>query len=628
MSSSYFCGIPYTPSNQWELRLSSPAATGSQLMTPSSRQHHDVVPHLKALNFFVDVYNEHHTCCWPRTLFDTHVGRAAEAVYSLAESACSARQHRRKDSAVFKDSGEETEEEESKDASPAVYVNHVMHVAEQLFRAQQEKVPRAPQARRIVYHGAVPPVLRCSPNSDSIVYVLQGQIELHHRCQRNTGGKAEEENSAESDAPPGQRRHCACRYVPRADALARDVFPPFLVMAPSGACAGFVDSEAGSASATSEWQASPLVLALESIAQADAAPTRHLGGLTAEAAVNGDDLWCATYSPFSWICSPLGNAHVSSLIRSTAAVLHVPRRGSRVSRSVNTNTKTSTTAFASHQRDGGRGRRDGDQNDTITSSTELPPLHLAFDLYRTVYTSPAAQQHVLRELETAHLYKPHITQILRFGFGGSGSSGATAAGEEEESLQEVTAERLAAVYARRPSLLMRHLEATLSVTNTAATSFIADASVVKVGEGTATEGASARLSSPPRKVPRSTPTADLENSRVREEASGSCGREKPCVGLAHLALLRTAAPIARELCTLPRSTTLVSVLRKRSQQRPQGEENEDVAGEAKNAGHRRDGWPLRIGFGDVNGEQETCVAKLSSLDTLRDLAEALRRVSR
>ncbi|KPA86281.1 hypothetical protein ABB37_00508 [Leptomonas pyrrhocoris] len=620
-----FCGIPCTPPNQWELQFQPLIVDGASEASRTDA-HHVVAPQLQSLDFYADFYNEHHTCCWPRTLFDTHIGEAAEAV------ACASAKIHLKEGSSFSpseggnvaggvDGNGQYNRKETAGNQADVYLQHVIQVAEQLFRAQLEKPPRAPHARRIVYHQAVPPVLRCSEHGDSLVYVLKGQIVLRHCCHCCDP----HETSPTRNGCYSESKEHRCSHAQRPDALARDIFPLFLLMVPSAECAGYLDSEAGSASESNEWRAQPMVLALESVSQANQAPeATEMSGDCSE----GDGRrrsgprWCAVYSPFTWLCNPLGNQRVSSLLRTNAAVTRVPRRPPHTrSTPLFSSRRGRTSPFPAEapQRGGKGGRSNGGG-----VGADLSPLTLAFGLYATVYTSPAAKQHILAEVHTRLLYVPHVTQAVRFGFGGS--TGADGEAAEENAAQ------LALARSRRPKQLMRLLESTMKYrAATPNSEVIVAAEDVKGEEGKdndagpshGTTHASHDCISPPRKASRRHAQQEVTPiTPAHQERSPVV--EVPAVRTSFVGTLRTARPVARELCAVSRSTTLVSVIRKMSQPTQTGEGGCGQKLQACGQRDGKEGWPLRVQMDRADKTPE--VVELSPLHTLQDVANALRRV--
>lgn len=639
--SSEFCGVPCALPNQWELHLQllSRWHTNSDVVTaPASseaQQCSRLVPQLRSLNFYADFYNEHHACCWPRTLLDTHMGQAAEA---MAHESVSER------AGTCLSSQDETTSPAGAVALPGrtdVLMQHVSQVAEQLFHAQQDTLPRAQRARRIVYHCAVPPVLRCSGRGDSLVYLLEGQMVLWHRCRGSASAEKRKDNGTCKRARPAGGGY-ACTHAQHSDALARDVFPLFLVMAPSTECAAYVDSETGSASEASQWRSRPLALALESVTRADEEPFKNCddsdgegepsvgnesGGKCQCAGVS----WYATYSSFSWLCNPLGNQHASSLVRTNATVPRVQRcRLPTKSGAAPVHKKGKRSAAG--QLFGGDGATT-DRGNSVSSNSGtgavaefLPPLSLAFDLYATVYTSDAARRHILTEMQASQFYTPHVTQTMRFGFGGSASAEAEAA--------EWQAGQLAAARSRRPGQLMRLLETkmkcrALITPCSSARSCVTDAEahdeVGNVGTSTAAVGERNDNDddSPPRKAachtfPESDSTGQAQSSWQVFEV--------PCVRTVLLGTLCTRRPVTRERCAMSKGTTLVSVLRKRSQcegsvaasvvQKPTADEPR---------GAPKEDWPLRVRLD--SGTSVSPMVVLSPLSSLQDLSNAFRSVS-
>ncbi|KPI90226.1 hypothetical protein ABL78_0608 [Leptomonas seymouri] len=621
----HFCGIPYTQPNQWELQLP-PLADDGRAGASNAEAVGALTLQLPSFDFYADFYNEHHTCCWPRTLFDTHVGEAAEAVErGCAEDKFGA-------DATFSPAEGEGKagefEGSQQDSSRArrnikadVYVKHLIQVAEQLFGAQQEKPPRAPYARRIVYHNAVPPVLRCSEDSDAFVYVLQGQFVLQHCCRRRCSAELlQERRDFGCDCTEQQ-----CTHAQRMDALAGEVFPLFLIMVPSADCAGYVDSEAGSASKSNGWRAQPLVLALESVTPTDPAPTEtkdHEKSNQGDEHRRGDPRWCATYSSFTWQCNLLGNQRMSSMVRTTAAVARVPRRRPRTRPaalfSLRREGKSPSDSVGLEQLNSQGGCRSSDG-----VAANLPPLSLAFDIYATVYTSKAAKQHVLSQMRASRIYVPHITRTIRFGFGGSTSA--------DGEVVEMNDEKLALARSRRPKQLMRLLESSITLRSVLPDNKASAPAEVDVRDeeggnhaGDLVHAPQECCCFPPRKTPCCVAQQE-ESQRTSAHPQQTCVVAEPCVRTSFLGTLSTVQPIARELCVLPRSTSLVSVLRKRTQSEPGRGGTHQQKREACVQRDCSGGWPLRVKI-DVAADAER-VVELSPLHTLQDLANALRDVS-
>jgi hypothetical protein len=607
-----FCGIPCTLPNQWKLDIHIPVVESAPQSSPPVWRN-VVTPQLQSLDFYADYYSEHHTCCWPRTLLDAHIGQAAEAVSQISVD------HRRDryDSVAGKCKGEA--DDAGRDIScttqllgsgnhARVFTQHIIQVAEQLYRAQQERRPRAPHPRRIVFHNAVPPVLRCSDRGESLVYVLQGQVVLCHVCKRLPSTR--QPNG--SPAWQGQNASCRgqwCTHAQLSDAVARDVFPPFLIMAPSQECAGYFDSEVGSASDSNRWHSKPLVLALESITRTGDA-TQQLkcddnASVHVATVSDGVACWRAAYSPFTWLCNPLGNAQVSPLVRTGAAVTRLPRRCAH--------SRTSKELFQQHKKSSSL-RFSSD--DGSGSGGSLSPLPIKFAIYATAYTSTAAKKRILAEMGTSQLYIPHVTQLLRFGFRGGDT------GEESE-------EQLSLARSRRPRQIMHLLESKLKYPiSEAGNADAAQVSADALAEADdkvrgPVEHSHDGESCPPFKVPRKKGCDEASTARGAVPGSSQVA-EVPCAQMVLLGVLRTTRPVVRERCVMPKATTLSAVIPKTQRPEHQGdgtaENNTDGSGQQSTKG----GWPLRITVDRPS--DASAVVTLSPLSTLQELASALRRV--
>lgn len=459
MSASHFCGLPCTESNAWEVHQCAPGF---------SLEIHE-------LQFCADFYNAHHACCWPRLLLDTHLGRAAAEMKAAGTSSAAAER-------------------------VTFYTDHIATVADQMFAAQQATLPRAPSVRRVLFHDSVPPVLRCHAQSDGGVYVLRGQLRLRHRCVLPLSSplppQTAEQQGTHEAAP-------ACTHGATADALARDVFPLVLVMAPSETCASHVDADPPTASAATAWRAKPLVLALQSVTQepptaagtqsSDTTPgtQQGLGQRTAE--------WCARYTPFLWVCNPAGNQCRSPASRGG------PSKG--------------------------RGRQLKDaQGDGATS---LTPLRLSFTVHASQYTSASARLRVLEAIESGDTYSLHVTKRVRFSLAAPEVYERAVLGAEREALNQARG--------RRTRQLMRFFDHTARGPGGGATP--------EHPKRRRTESMAAGLSP----ASSDTPTQ-------------SC-RGVPLVTTSLVGHLGTAHAIRCEWCRLPRATTLASVLAPRSASR-------------------------------------------------------------
>ncbi|KAG5491162.1 hypothetical protein JIQ42_01059 [Leishmania sp. Namibia] len=553
MSSVFFCGIPHSQPNAWEVHQAAPVATsqGYQSISHFTLELHE-------LRFYVDVYNEHHTCCWPRLVLDAHLGKSAKAV-AHAETASAASQGVER---PFLGSSAVTEG--TAGASLSLYIDHISDVMKQLYRAQREKVPRAAYARRALFHQGVPPVLRCHEHSNSFVYVVSGQLRLFHSCRRGTvlnGHRCDE-----------HRR--GCTHGPTADHLARDVFPLVLIMAPGDDCAEYVDAEPPVASAATQWRTKPLVLALESVEAAQSLPTAEAGKV--------DEVWCAAYTPFTWICNPLGNQKVSVLIKSTAATRRMPRTQSQ---DAVKSASSKRAAMAKHVQ--ARGNEAGDL---------LPPLRLSFAVYAALYTCEAAKERVVQSLVSSDVYNLHVTKGMRFGLGGADLYKRAVLGTDEEALLHARS--------RRPAQLMRLLDEKLECVVHGA--WGASGPGKKPNTGSA-DGASREAVRP---AALQLPGGEDDSRPPWTEGEAGCqvSHLVPLVTVHHIAQLCTARPIEREWCLLPKSITLTSVLR-----RP------------RSSASSHSGWPLRVMRHTSEGS--THAVELSSLATLQELAAALRRMS-
>ncbi|KAG5466864.1 hypothetical protein LSCM1_01041 [Leishmania martiniquensis] len=553
MSTVFFCGIPCSQPNGWEVHQAPPAAAlqGYPGTAQFSLEVHE-------LNFYADVYNEHHACCWPRLVLDTHLGQSAEEV-AHAQAARSASRGSEGPFIV-----PPSVADGAADASSALYMDHVCAVMKQLYMAQLEKVPRAAFARRALFHQGVPPVLRCHEHSDSFVYVMSGQLRLFHRCRTGSWRKGR--------PCEGHRRHCT--HGPTADHLARDVFPLVLVMAPADDCAPYVDAEPPVASAATQWRTKPLVLALESVVAVQSRSPEEAG--------EEDEVWCAAYSPFTWVCSPLGNQKVSVLIKSTAALRRMPRTQPH-----DAVKSAATKRAAMARRPPPTGSELGDP---------LQPLGLCFTVYASLYTCEAAKERVFRSLASSDVYNLHVTRSMRFGLGGPDLYKRAVLGADDEALSHARS--------RRPAQLMRLLDEKLQlVTDTASRASESDMTgTAAAGHGATREVARPQMS----KIPR------RENDGEPPSTGGDAGSQEtrfvPLVTAYRIAELRTVRPIEREWCRLPKSITLASILR-----------------QPTSSASPHSGWPLRVGRHTSDGSAPA--AELSSLATLQELAEALRSVS-
>lgn len=626
--SNKFCGVPCSPLNSWELQLCGPAMETDAEFPASNTHSRLFTPQLQSLQFYADFYNDHHACCWPRTLLDTHMGLAADAIST--PNVTSTRKRERSDAmeperaeSGSDKGGRGTDERETgavvEEAKRRSYVQHVIQVVEQLASVQRLKTPRGPHARRIVYRQAVPPVLRCSESNDGLVYVLQGRIQLLHTCQHSLPSK--------SSGEAGQRQHSAsaqrsvCTHPCDVDGVARDVFPLFLVMAPSDECALFVDSEAGSACEATQWKSQPIVLSLESVRSGEnpRTPTNEselssqfslptpVSGITDEPIS-----WCATYSVFTWIVNPLGNQYVSSLVRSVASDSRASRRRGKVTGTAKNNARKSAL------------------HSTAQEPGFLAPLLFSFDLFGTVYSSTAAKRHILTEVEKYEFYTPHVTQAIRFSLGKHHRKEAEVAGDAPALRDEVSEAQVRLAYARRPQQLMRLLDTTMKVPASCT-----DSSAAPAG--------SSFTSSDTRSLEngwRDTEVAGtLRNSNASLLAAASISEngdamrathprdvqqqteEVPCVQTVWLGTLRTTRPVARERCALARATTLAAVLPNVPPQ------DSNVERKMCNNTHVADSerWPLRLS--NVDGSAPSAKIDLTPLSTLQDLANALRGVS-
>ncbi|CAG9582636.1 conserved hypothetical protein [Leishmania major strain Friedlin] len=505
MSSVLFCGIPHSQPNAWEVHQAPPAT--------ALKSHHDS-PHFSLevheLKFYADIYNEHHTCCWPRLVLDAHLGKSAEEV-AHAQAAVTAAENVKQ--TFF---GPSAAAADAAKASLSLYTNHMAEVMEQLYMTQQEKVPRAAYARRALFHQGVPPVLRCHEHSDSFAYVLSGQLRLFHSCRLRTSVSDHQFDGRES----------RCSHGPTADDLARDVFPLVLIMAPGDDCALYVDAEPPVASAATQWRAKPLVLALESV-EPVGSPSLDESGVEHE-------VWCGAYAPFTWICNPFGNQKVSVLIKSTAAMRRMPR----------TQKHDTAKSAASTQKAIARQIESPD----TTAPASLQPLQLSFIVHASQYACEAAKERIVRALASSDVYNLHVTKCMRFGLGGADFYKRAVLGADEEALSHARS--------RRPAQLMRLLDDKLEL--------VADATsrVTKPEErlhSSFADGASREsVGSPSLKVPRH--EGDGEPPSSAADAECSLPRLVPSVAAYPIAQLCTRRPIEREWCRLPKSITLASVL--------------------------------------------------------------------
>ncbi|CBZ30834.1 conserved hypothetical protein [Leishmania mexicana MHOM/GT/2001/U1103] len=535
MSSVLFCGIPHSVPNTWEVHQAPPA---TNLKGHHGRSHFSLDVH--ELKFYADFYNEHHTCCWPRLVLDAHLGKSAEEV-AHAHSAVAASENLKR---TFL--GPSAAAEDTTEASVSLYTDHVAKVMEQLYMAQQEKAPRAAYARRALFHQGVPPVLRCHEHSDSFVYVLSGQLRLFHSCRIRNWVSDHQFDERES--------HCS--HGPTADDLARDVFPLVLLMAPGDDCAAYVDAEPPVASAATQWRTKPLVLALESVETVHS-PSLNEGG-------EEHEMWCAAYTPFTWICNPLGNEKVSVLIKSTAAMRRLPRAQKH---------DTATSAAS---------KRSAMTQQIESPAAELPvslqPLWLSFTVYASEYACEAAKERIMRALASSDVYNLHVTKGMRFGLGGADFYKRSVLGPDEEALSHARN--------RRPAQLMRLLDDKLEL----------------VTDAPSREA----VGLPSLKVSRHESDGEPPSTAAGEECQSP--RLVPSVVTYRVAQLCTVRPIEREWCRLPKSITLASVL-------------PGPAGITPS----QSGWPLRVLPHASEGADP--VVELSSLATLQDLAAALRSVS-
>ncbi|CAJ1012218.1 hypothetical protein Q4I28_007531 [Leishmania naiffi] len=547
-----FCGIPHSRPNAWEVL---------QVPPPATWKDEDDTPHLSLevheLKFYADFYKEHHTCCWPRLVLDAHLGKSSEEV-AHAQSTSTASEDLGRTSP-----GPSGAAEDAAGASLALYVNHVAEVMEQLYRSQLAKVPRAAYARRAVFHQGVPPVLRCHEHNDSFVYLVSGQLRLFHRCRPRKLVRAHQVDECES----------RCTHGPTVEDVARDLFPLVLIMAPRDDCAAYVDAEPPVASAATQWRTKPLVLALERV--------EVVGSPSLDEAGEEDQVWCAAYTPFTWVCNPLGNQKASVLAKSPAAMRRMPRTQQH---NAVKSTSSKRTAIAQHLT----------LPDTELGDS-LQPLCLSFMVYASQYTCEAVRKRVVQSLASRDVYNLHVTKSMRFGLGGADLYKRAVLGTDEEALSHARS--------RRPAQLMRllddQLECVVNGTSKAADS--EEKRNITSGDGATREF----VGSPPLKLPRH--EADGEAPLRAGDVKCQLPRLVPSVTTYPIAQLCTMRPIVREWCRLPRSTTLASVLpRPTSITSPHS------------------GWPLRVRRHSNEGSAH--VVELSSLATLWDLAAALRNV--
>ncbi|CAJ1993096.1 hypothetical protein conserved [Leishmania donovani] len=555
MSSVLFCGIPHSQPNAWEVHQAPPATA---LKGRHGSPHFSLEVH--ELKFYADFYNEHHKCCWPRLVLDAHLGKSAEEVaHAHAHAAGSAAENLKR---TFLESS--VAAEDAAEASLSLYTDHMAEVMEQLYMTQQEKAPRAPYARRALFHQGLPPVLRCHEHSDSFAYVLSGQLRLFHSCGSRSWVSDHQFDGRES----------RCSHGDTADDLARDVFPLVLIMAPGDDCALYVDAEPPVASAATQWRAKPLVLALESVDPVRS-PSLNEGG-------EEHEMWCAAYTPFTWICNPLGNQRVSVLIKSTAAMRRMPRMQ-----------KHDTAKSAASKRSALTRQM---ESPGAGASASLQPLRLSFIVHASQYACEAAKERVVRTLASSDVYNLHVTKCMRFGLGGADFYKRAVLGADEEALSHARS--------RRPAQLMRLLDDKLELVTDATSRTTKPEERLNSSSG---DGASREsVGSPSLKVPRHEADGEAPSTAAGAECQLPC--LVPSVATYPIAQLCTMRPIEREWCRLPKSITLASVL-----PRPRG------------ITPSHSGWPLRV-LAHANDCSDP-VVELSSLATLQDLAAALRSVS-
>ncbi|GET92800.1 hypothetical protein, conserved [Leishmania tarentolae] len=553
MSSGFFCGIPHNPPNAWEVHQG-PAA--KPLKGPYGSPSLSLKVH--ELTFYADFYNEHHTCCWARLVLDAHLGKCAEEVAHANPTVFVPQTPKQ----TFL--GPSAETEDTTATSLSLYTAHVANVMEQLYLRQQEKVPRAACARRALFHEGVPPVLRCHEHSDSFVYVLSGQLRLFHSCRIGNW----------TNNPQGDGYQNRCSHGPTTDDLARDVFPLLLVMAPEDHCAQYVDAEPPVASAASQWRTKPLLLALESV---ETVPPR-----TGNEGGEEQKLWCAAYTPFTWICNPLGNQNVSVLFKSTAAMCRMPRTQKQ---------DTAKSAAATRHRMPQKFQsREAEPRDS------LQPLRLSFIVYASQYACETTKERILQALASSDVYNLHVTKTMRFGLGGADFHKRALLGVDEEALSHARS--------RRPAQLMRLLDEKLEVVTQATwrTRNTEESLNTSSGDNVSREP----VGSPSLKAPRHEGNEDPPSPVDRAECA--LPRLVPSVATYRIGKLCTTRPIEREWCRLPKSTTLASVLP-----------------EPTSIGSAHSGWPLRVV--PHASEFSDLVVELSPMATLQDLAAALRSVS-
>ncbi|KAG5492703.1 hypothetical protein JKF63_01283 [Porcisia hertigi] len=541
MSSVLFCGIPCSPPNAWELHRLSPVAT--------SQEHHGTSLfslEVCDLKFYADFYNDHHKCCWPRVVLDAHLGKSADEVLQPQSRSTAS------DKVAHQQPASLTGPGLADGALLSVYGRHVAEVMEQLYLTQAEKLPRAALARRALFHQGVPPVLRCQEQSDDFVYVLSGRLQLFHACTRTTS----------PSYPHLQARGSCCTHGTSADDVARDVFPLVLVMAPGDDCVAYIDAEPPSASEATQWRTQPLVLALESVKPVSLADPNGVG--------EKGEVWCAAYTPFTWICNPLGNQWAS--VKSATAVRRRPRR---------------------QQRDAAKSRYLRGPGEEAPAALE--PLRLSFTVYASQYTCEDAKHRIVHSLASSNVYNLHVTKNMRFGLGGADLYKRVMLGVDEEALSQARG--------RRPAQLMRLLDEKVQVVDDPASKALESGEKPEISLGD--EAAIRAVGSPSLKVPRL--EGDDEPSATVADAERRCSHAIRAVTTYPIAQLCTQRPLEREWCRLPNCTTLASVL-------PQ-----PTRGALSNSG-----WPLRV-IRD-SGESLTYAAELSSLATLQDLATALRSV--
>lgn len=454
-----FCGVPYTQPIEWKF----------ETVQPFSDKNAVVKPRIEELKFYADFYNDHHRCCWPRTLFDAHLGQVAAI---SAASPCVVEESPKAERLEHQNSVA-TDTKLTK--NPVVHLNHMATIADQLYEAQLQQPPRSPKARRVEFPFGTPPVFRCC-NVGDIVYVFSGRVFLDHLCGSH------------------------CQHGELREATLEDVFPLLLVVRAGEGCAGFLQSQpvppAGAVTASS----TQVLLMLEEIApytrwnvaQQNESQEVGSGGLVG---------WSGRYTAFDFICTPLGNEHISSL------ALGSRRRGG-----------------SSTPRRGLSTVGKGDKN--------LSPLDITLDLYAASYTSDEAKAAVFTKLRSFAHYVPNKTHVMRFGIG--------ATTEYAKDLLGLTTGRLDAVMAKRVARFVSFLDGLQPTPPTVS----ADR-----------ESKRRRISGVPPLVCNEDLGGREAPNRGDEEIAST-----PLVHCIPMGSLFTVAPIAREWCTVPRSMNLLAVI--------------------------------------------------------------------